>query len=132
MSRVFQDERVSNEKLSKPNTRGSASWPSLRVGMLVVSILFLVALGGGLGLGRTKLVESLAGVPGPRGTQMMVVSPLARESSGSRSFSAARQLAEAGDKAGALRLLEGIPREDPAFPVAERLRAEIAATRGRR
>jgi hypothetical protein len=123
---------VSNEKPSRSNARGSALWPSLRAGVLFVAILVLAVFGGGLGLGRARIVERLAEVPRPREMPVTYASPLAGESGGTRSLNAARRLAGSGDSAGALRLLGTIPREDPAFPAAERLRSEMKGAPGGR
>ena len=122
---------MSNEKQSKTNTRGGTSWPSLRAALLTAAVLLLAALGGALGLGRGRIVLGLASVPHPLEMKVAAASPVGEESGGARSLSAARRLRESGAVAGALTLLGTIPREDPAFPAAERLRSELEGLSGR-
>jgi hypothetical protein len=99
--------------------------------LLTAAVLLLVALGGGLGLGRDRIVLGLASIPRPLDMKAAAAPPLGEEASGARSLSAARRLGENGAVAGALTLLRTIPREDPAFPAAERLRSELEGLSGR-
>jgi hypothetical protein len=49
------------------------------------------------------------------------VAPLSR---GEQALAEARRLMEAGDAAGALRALDGVPPEEPAYPFARQLRRQ--------
>ena len=123
--RFFQGERLSNEKQSKPSLGGRAAVPSVRAGLLSVGVVLVAILGGVLGLGRDRIVIGLASVPSPREMKVIDGSAFGQEATGARSVTSARRLVESGDLAGAKRLLSAIPKEDPAFPAAERLRSEI-------
>jgi hypothetical protein len=98
--------------------------------MLSVAVIVLLVVGVGLGFGRERIVEGISRVPRPRPLAAAAVSIPVEPTPGTRSVSEARRLSEGGDVTGALRLLRSIPREDPAFPAAERLRVDLESARG--
>jgi hypothetical protein len=69
------------------------------------------------------LIQSLEGAPRPQSaaTPAPAVAPLSR---GEQALAEARRLMEAGDAAGALRALDGVPPEEPAYPFARQLRRQ--------
>ncbi len=78
------------------------------------------------------LIQALEGAPRPQSAATPAPA-LAPRSRGEQALAEARRLMEAGDAAGALRALDGVPPEEPAYPFARQLRrqAEGALRSGR-
>jgi hypothetical protein len=79
------------------------------------------------------LIEALEGAPRPASAATPAPAAVAPLSRGEQALAAARRLMEEGDAAGALRALDGVRPEEPAYPFARQLRrqAESALRSGR-
>jgi hypothetical protein len=70
------------------------------------------------------LIRALEGAPRPESAATPAPPAMAPLSPGEQALADARRLMEAGDAAGALRALDGVPPEEPAYPFARQLRRQ--------
>jgi hypothetical protein len=78
------------------------------------------------------LIQALEGAPRPESAATPGPPDVAPLSRGERALADARRFMEAGDPEGALRALDGVPPEEPAYPFARRLRRQAETVlRGR-
>jgi hypothetical protein len=116
-----RESRPSEEKLPRSGTR----WSRSALALAWASCFALVA--AGLASSWERLVRGLVEPPvpalvaGPPLTQAPAPSP------GERAVVEARRLAERGDAAAALALLDGISPDEPAYPFARQFRAQMEA-----
>jgi hypothetical protein len=106
--------------------------PARRALALVCAAAFaLLALG--VDARWDGLIQALEGAPRPESAATPAPPAVAPRSPGEQALANARRLMEAGDAAGALRALDGVPPEEPAYPFARQLRrqAEGALRSGR-
>jgi hypothetical protein len=75
-----------------------------------------------------RIVDRLTSAPLPASAPAPPVSSLPPTSPGEAALQEARRLLSTGETKGALRVLDRIPAEDPAYPYARRVRAEAEAT----
>jgi hypothetical protein len=126
--RLFVEEPAAGEAVRaelSPLRPAAAFWRrALVVGWVFVFALLAV----GAASSWERLVTDLVEPPLPA----PVVAPPATEASApsaaERALSEARRLAESGDNAAALALLDGIPPDEPAYPFARQLRARLQSS----
>jgi hypothetical protein len=111
----------------------SASRAWARPALAVACAGAFALLAAGVDARWDGLIQALEGAPRPASAATpapAVVAPLSR---GEQALADARRLMEQGDAAGALRALDGVRPEEPAYPFARQLRsqAESALRSGR-
>jgi hypothetical protein len=74
------------------------------------------------------LIRVLERAPRPHAAATPAPSPVAPLSRGEQALADARRMLEQGDTAGALRALEAVPPEEPAYPFARQLRTQTQST----
>lgn len=76
------------------------------------------------------LIQALEGAPRPDSAATPVPAAVAPLSRGEQALADARRLMEQGDAAGALRALDGVRPEEPAYPFARQLRSQAESALG--
>lgn len=76
------------------------------------------------------LIQALEGAPRPDSAATPVPAAVAPLSRGEQALADARRLMEQGDAAGALRALDGVRPEEPAYPSARQLRSQAESALG--
>jgi hypothetical protein len=108
------------------SARAHAAGPAwLRSALVGAWGLLFALIAGSLAASWDEILGRLARVPAPASPEapVAVLPPL---SAGERALAEARWRREMGDPAGALRALESVTSDDPAWPLARRMRAQIA------
>jgi hypothetical protein len=132
--------RVDDAVLARDGAAGSdgASTSPLRAGwarpaLAVSCAIGLALLAAGVDARWDGLLQALEGAPRPASVATPVPAAVAPLTKGEQAVAEARRLMEQGDAAGALRALDGVRPEEPAYPFARQLRrqAENAARAGR-
>jgi hypothetical protein len=120
-------------RLASPHRASAspASWA--RPAMAVACAAGFALLAAGVDARWDGLIRALEGAPRPASAATPVAAPVAPLSEGEQRLAEARRLMEQGDAAGALRALDGVRPEEPAYPFARQLRtqAESALRAGR-
>jgi hypothetical protein len=118
-----------------PRPSGPPARPAFEVGRgvfrPVVLACFSLLLGGLLLMVAARfdrILGRLSETPRPVGGDPSPVTTLAVPSPGEKALLDARSLLATGETQRALRVLDGIPEQDPHWPYARRLRAEAEAT----
>jgi hypothetical protein len=104
-----------------------------RPALAVSCALGFALLAAGVDARWDGLLQALEGAPRPASAATPVPTAVAPLSKGEQALAEARRLMEQGDAAGALRALDGVRPEEPAYPFARQLRsqAEDAVRAGR-
>jgi hypothetical protein len=105
--------------------RGSSGWS--RRALLVAWASCLVLLTLGLASSWERLVRDLVEPPAPAPVAGPPVTEAAAQSAGEKAVIEARRLAEHGDAAAALALLDRISPDEPAYPFARQFRVQVEA-----
>jgi hypothetical protein len=130
------DERLAGDGASGPagsdlDLSGARAWtrPALALGCAFGFMLLAV----GVDARWDGLIQALEGAPRPASAATPGPPAVAPLSKGEQALADARRLMEQGDAAGALRALDGVRPEEPAYPFARQLRsqAESALRAGR-
>ena len=108
---------------------GGASVSPLRAGwarpaLAVSCAIGLALLAAGVDARWDGLLQALEGAPRPASAATPVPAAMAPLSKGEQAVAEARRLMEQGDAAGALRALDGVRPEEPAYPFARQLRSQ--------
>jgi hypothetical protein len=74
------------------------------------------------------LIRVLERTPRPHSAATPAPTPVAPLSRGEQALADARRMLEQGDTAGALRALEAVPPDEPAYPFARQLRTQTQST----
>lgn len=98
------------------------AWP--RRLLVVAWALAFALMAAGVASSWERLVGSLVRTPEPSSPVVPETTELPAPTRGQQAVAEARGLIERGDLAGALAVLDGIGREDPAYPFGRRLRRQ--------
>jgi FimV-like protein len=105
--------------------RSGGRWSRSALALAWASCFALVA--AGLASSWERLVRGLVEPPAPALVAGPPLTQAPAPSAGERAVVEARRLAEHGDAAAALALLDGISPDEPAYPFARQFRAQVAA-----
>jgi hypothetical protein len=129
------EDLLARDGQTRPGGRGaSASGPAwARPALALCCAAGFALLAAGLDARWDGLIQTLAGAPRPVSAATPAPAAVAPLSRGEQAVADARRLMEQGDAAGALRALDGVRPEEPAYPFARQLRrqAESALRAGR-
>ena len=123
--------RVDDAVLARDGAGGEGGAPvsPLRAGwarpaLAVSCAIGLALLVAGVDARWDGLLEALEGAPRPASAATPVPAAVAPLSRGEQAVAEARRLMEQGDAAGALRALDGVRPEEPAYPFARQRRSQ--------
>jgi hypothetical protein len=102
------------------------AWARRALGGLCAAAFALLAVG--VDARWDGLIRVLEGAPRPQSAATPAPAPVAPLSPGEQALADARRLMEQGDTAGALRALDAVPPEEPAYPFARQLRSQAEST----
>ena len=105
--------------------------PISRQAFVAACTVAFVALAVGLAFSWDRLVGGLVQNPSPSSVSLPPSTGVPAPTVGEEALARARDLMQRGDPAGALAVLDRIPRDEPAYPLARRLRADAVAALGR-
>jgi hypothetical protein len=108
-----------------PLPRPGAGWS--RPALLLAWACALALLGAGVASSWERMVRNLVEPPAPAPVAWPPVTLAPAQSPGEKAVVEARRLAERGDAAAALVLLDRIPPDEPAYPFARQFRAQVEA-----
>ena len=104
---------------------GAHAWARRALATGCVALFALLA--AGVDARWDGLIRVLERAPRPQSAATPAPSPLAPLSRGEQALAEARRMMEQGDTAGALRALDAVPPEEPAYPFARQLRTQAAS-----
>lgn len=113
--------------VAPPPAPAARSVWSRRLLVAAWSVLFAL-MAAGVGSSWERLVGSLVQPPSPSSRLVTPSLHLPAPTAGEIAVAEARRLLEQGDAAGALRTLDRISPEEPAYPFARRLRGQVEQT----
>jgi hypothetical protein len=102
-------------------------WRGQRKAVVAAWVAAFAVVGGGLAARGERLLLRLVETPRPQSMPASVPTVLPQQSAGHSALSAARELIDRGDAAGALVALGGVLPSEPAYPFARQLREEAEA-----